>query len=79
MGNGKTLAKSESVWGALVHDAKARQCFFNADENKDLAKSILAAKRDFDQMDDLLNRDSVLFKNARWKVCNLHCLKLAIG
>ncbi|XVF85504.1 hypothetical protein PTKIN_Ptkin17bG0122900 [Pterospermum kingtungense] len=68
LGNGRTLAKSESVWEALVHDAKARHCFFNADENKELAEAIVAAKKDLDQMDDLLNRDSVLFKNARWKV-----------
>ena len=76
LGNGRTLAKRESVWEALVHDAKARHCFFNADEDKELAKAILDAKKDFDQLDDLLNRDSVLFKNARWKVCNLHWLNL---
>ena len=78
LGDGRTLAKSESVWEALVHDAKARHCFFNADEDKELAKAILDAKKDLDQLDDLLNWDSVLFKNARWKVCNLHWLKLAI-
>ncbi|XP_022776511.1 uncharacterized protein LOC111318116 isoform X2 [Durio zibethinus] len=68
LGDGRTLAKLESVWQALVHDAKARHCFFNADEDKELAKAILDAKKDFGQLDDLLNRDSVLFKNARWKV-----------
>ncbi|XWS34413.1 hypothetical protein CRYUN_Cryun21dG0036400 [Craigia yunnanensis] len=68
LGNGITLAKRESVWEALVHDAKARHCFFNADEDKELAEAILDAKKYFDQLDDLLNRDSVLFKNARWKV-----------
>ncbi|XP_022776512.1 uncharacterized protein LOC111318117 [Durio zibethinus] len=68
LGNGSTLAKRKSVWQALVHDAKARHCFFNADEDKELAKAILDAKKEFCQLDDLLNRDSVLFKNARWKV-----------
>ncbi|XVF85502.1 hypothetical protein PTKIN_Ptkin17bG0122800 [Pterospermum kingtungense] len=68
VGNGITLAKSGSVWEALVHDAKTRQCFFNADKNKELAEAILDAMKEFDQLDDLLNRDSVLFKNARWKV-----------
>lgn len=71
LGNERTLTKRESVWEALVHDAKARRCFFNADEDKGLAKAILDAKKKFDQLDDLLNGDSVLFNNTRWKVCNL--------
>ncbi|GMJ04494.1 hypothetical protein HRI_004118600 [Hibiscus trionum] len=68
LGDGRTLAKHESVWQGLVHDAKMRHCFFDADENKGLAKAIFDAKKEFDQLDDLLNHDSVLFKNARWKV-----------
>ncbi|PRQ41353.1 putative hydrolase [Rosa chinensis] len=68
LGNERTLCDSESVWEALVLDAKNRQCFFNADEDKDLAKAILEVKKQFDQLDDLLNADSVLFRSARWKV-----------
>ncbi|XVF85499.1 hypothetical protein PTKIN_Ptkin17bG0122500 [Pterospermum kingtungense] len=68
LGDGRTLSKSGSVWEELVHDAKARHCFFNADENKELAVAILDVMKEFDQLDDLLNQDSVLFKNARWKV-----------
>ncbi|XVE85519.1 hypothetical protein DITRI_Ditri17bG0097200 [Diplodiscus trichospermus] len=68
VGNGRTLAKHESVWQAVVYDAKERHCFFDADNDKELAKVILDAKKDFDQLDDLLNGDSILFKNSRWKV-----------
>ncbi|KAK8583040.1 hypothetical protein V6N13_069804 [Hibiscus sabdariffa] len=68
LGDGRTLAKHESVWQDLVSDAKMRHCFFDADEDKGLAKAIFDAKKEFDQLDDLLNHDSVLFKNARWKV-----------
>ena len=68
LGNERTLSDSESVWKALVLDAKSRQCFFNADEDKDLAKAILEVKKEFDQFDDLLNADSILFRSARWKV-----------
>ena len=68
LGNERTLSDSESVWKALVLDAKCRQCFFNADEDKDLAKAILEVKKEFDQFDDLLNADSILFRIARWKV-----------
>lgn len=70
LGNERTLANSESVWEALIRDAKNRQCFFNADEDKDLAKAILEVKKEFEQLDDLLNGDSVLFRSARWKVCS---------
>ncbi|KAK9932130.1 hypothetical protein M0R45_019379 [Rubus argutus] len=68
LGNERTLCNSESIWKALVLDAKSRQCFFNADQDKDLAKAIVDVKKELDQLDDLLNADSVLFKNARWKV-----------
>ncbi|CAL5430276.1 unnamed protein product [Camellia sinensis] len=68
LGNEKTLASSESVWEAIVHDARDRQCFFDADLDKDLAKAIIDVKKELDQMDDLFNKDSILFKSARWKV-----------
>ncbi|GMJ04502.1 hypothetical protein HRI_004119400 [Hibiscus trionum] len=68
LGDERTLAKHVSVWKGLVHDAKTRHCFFDAEEDKGLAKVIFDAKKEFDQLDDLLNHDSVLFKNARWKV-----------
>jgi hypothetical protein len=68
LGNEKTLCNSESVWKALVLDAKNRQCFFNADEDKDLNKAILDVKKELEQFDDLLKGDSILFKTARWKV-----------
>lgn len=68
LGDGRTLASSQSIWEDLVLDAKRRQCFFDADEDKDLAKAILEVKKEFDQFDDLLNGDSILFKNSTWKV-----------
>ncbi|WJX52816.1 hypothetical protein P8452_38886 [Trifolium repens] len=68
LGNERTLVSQENVWKTLVLDAKKRQCFFNADEDRDLAKSIWDAKKELDQLDDLLNADSVIFRNSRWKV-----------
>ncbi|XP_035540340.1 uncharacterized protein LOC108992280 isoform X2 [Juglans regia] len=59
---------SDSIWEDLVLDAKKRQCFFNADEDEDLRKALLDVKREFEQFDDLLNGDSILFRSARWKV-----------
>ncbi|XP_045829129.1 uncharacterized protein LOC123920847 [Trifolium pratense] len=68
LGNEKTLVSLDNVWKDLVLDAKKRQCFFDADEDKDLAKSILDTKKELNQLDDLLNADSVIFKNSMWKV-----------
>ena len=68
LGNERTLVNSGSIWETLVLDAKNRQCFFYADEDKDLAKAILDVKKEFEQFDDLLNPNSILFKSARWKV-----------
>ncbi|KAI3844636.1 hypothetical protein MKX03_026738 [Papaver bracteatum] len=68
MGNDKTLSNSGSCWEMLVRDAKDRNCFFNANEDKELAKVLLEAKKELGQFDDLLNGDSILFKSARWKL-----------
>lgn len=74
LGNGRTLLNSDSVWATLVNNAKERNCFFQADEDKDLGKAILQAKKKLDQLNDLLKADSILFKSARWKVM---CLALS--
>nr|XP_023876777.1 uncharacterized protein LOC111989221 [Quercus suber] len=68
LGNDITLVNSGSVWKNLVSNAKNRRCFFYADQDKDLAKAILDVKKEFEQFDDLLNHDSILFRSARWKV-----------
>ncbi|GMI87577.1 hypothetical protein like AT1G65810 [Hibiscus trionum] len=68
VGDRRTLSERESVWQGLIRYATALNCFFNADENKELAKAILDAKKDFGPPDDLLNQDSVILKNAVRKV-----------
>ena len=70
LGNERTLTRNKSVWKALVLDAKARKCFFNADDDKDLGKAILKVKKELDELDELLNPGSVLFRSQRWKVLN---------
>ncbi|XP_011025216.1 PREDICTED: uncharacterized protein LOC105126145 [Populus euphratica] len=79
LGNERTLSNSESIWEKLVHDAKERNCFFNADEDKDLAKAILEVKKEFDQLDDLIKGDSALFRSARWKVLFSEYFKKSFG
>ncbi|KAM4119943.1 hypothetical protein ACJW30_03G097500 [Castanea mollissima] len=68
LGNDKTLVNSGSVWKTLVLDAKDRQCFFYANQDKDLAKAILDVKKKFEQFDDLAKLASELFRSAKWKV-----------
>jgi senataxin len=70
VGNGETLLKSGTVWKKLVLDAKERGCFY---EDKSLAGAITAALVEFEQLDILLRNDSILFREARWKVgaCNV--------
>ena len=62
---------SETVWKDIVCDAKDRHCLSNADEDCDLANAIVKVKAELDQLDDLLDKDSSLFDNARWKVCSI--------
>ncbi|XP_030958959.1 uncharacterized protein LOC115980900 [Quercus lobata] len=68
LGNETTLLNSQSVWKSIVCDAKDRQCFYNADEDENLAKFMLEVKKELNEYDDLLNFDSVPFESARWKV-----------
>ncbi|KAF6174661.1 hypothetical protein GIB67_006313 [Kingdonia uniflora] len=67
LGNEQTLINSGSVWKKLVIDTKDRGCFFNANDDKGLSKTIINSVIELDQLDDLLNGD-LLFKGARWKV-----------
>ncbi|WCJ17629.1 P-loop containing nucleoside triphosphate hydrolases superfamily protein [Euphorbia peplus] len=68
LGNERILVDSESIWTNIVNDARERSLFFNVDLDQELAKSILEVKKEFDQLDDLLNGESVLFRDCRWKV-----------
>ncbi|PQM40344.1 uncharacterized protein Pyn_09227 [Prunus yedoensis var. nudiflora] len=68
LGNGSTLVNSDSIWKKLVLDAERRECFHNADEDNNLALAIAAALLELGQLHSLLNIDSCLFKNARWKL-----------
>ncbi|MCL7034766.1 hypothetical protein MKW94_002820, partial [Papaver nudicaule] len=68
LGNDKKLCKIGSFWENSIHDAKQRQCFFNADENDELLKAMIKANKELDQLDNLLGEDSMLFKSALWKV-----------
>ncbi|KAK3222794.1 hypothetical protein Dsin_009819 [Dipteronia sinensis] len=56
LGNERTLTRSNSVWGTLVRDAKYRRCFFNADEDEDLARAMFARRRNVDEDKDLATR-----------------------
>lgn len=51
-------------------DAKDRGCFYNANEDKNLEKAIKGALLELGQIDTLFNMDSLLFKEAKWKVCD---------
>ncbi|KAL8477758.1 hypothetical protein ACS0TY_029892 [Phlomoides rotata] len=54
LGNERTLTQSDFVWEALISDAKNRHCFFNADEDCDIGKTKIDAKKEFHQLEDLL-------------------------
>ena len=62
------MSKSGTVWTNIVDDAKRRNCIFNATNDATMYKLILQVKQDLDELEDLLNADSVFFRNTRWKV-----------
>ncbi|KAJ0765120.1 putative TPR and ankyrin repeat-containing protein [Helianthus annuus] len=68
LGNERTLTNSEYVWNDIVCDARNRHCLFDADADECLKMTIIAAKKELDQLDDLVKGNSVLFKHTKWKV-----------
>ncbi|KAF5198891.1 UvrD-like Helicase, ATP-binding domain, P-loop containing nucleoside triphosphate hydrolase, partial [Thalictrum thalictroides] len=68
VGSRTTLCKSRSIWQDLVHDAGKRGCIFHVGEDKDLAKVVLDVKHELDELNDLLDMESVLFHDKKWKV-----------
>ncbi|XP_062114592.1 uncharacterized protein LOC133825699 [Humulus lupulus] len=69
LGDERTLSRgTNSFWKLIIRDAKGRKCFFNVEQHKDLGKFVGEVKKELDQLDELLNPDSILFMNAKWKV-----------
>ncbi|MFS7911495.1 putative P-loop containing nucleoside triphosphate hydrolase, DNA2/NAM7 helicase, helicase [Helianthus anomalus] len=68
VGNKETMIKSGSIWNTLVYDAENRGCVFDAHEDKNLAQVMIHAMIEFANFGSLLKTDSILFKEARWKV-----------
>ncbi|KAI3891248.1 hypothetical protein MKW98_007553 [Papaver atlanticum] len=79
LGNDKKLSKIGSFWEDLIRDAKHRQCFYNADEDAELAQAMIKAYKELDQLDNLLNEDSMLFKSASWKVLFSNSFRKSFG
>jgi len=74
LGNESALAKNENVWKSLVLDSKNRGFFFHADKDTEMAKAIFDSMKELDQSLDLLDTNSVIFRNTMWKVCACLCL-----
>ncbi|KAG5534411.1 hypothetical protein RHGRI_022511 [Rhododendron griersonianum] len=70
VGNGATLITSGSVWKELVVDAKARGCFYDANDDKDLAQAVAGALVELNELDPLRITDSQRYPNTRWKQQN---------
>ncbi|KAF7010859.1 hypothetical protein CFC21_025225 [Triticum aestivum] len=67
-GNAHTLYKSGTEWTDLVADAEIRKCVFSVTNDAIICRLVLQVKQELDELDDLLNADSVVFSNTRWKV-----------
>ncbi|KAI8540977.1 hypothetical protein RHMOL_Rhmol08G0027200 [Rhododendron molle] len=70
VGNGATLITSGSVWKELVVDAKARGCFYDANDDKNLAQAVAGALVELNELDVLRITDSQRYPNTRWKQQN---------
>ncbi|XP_028549852.1 uncharacterized protein LOC110105871 isoform X2 [Dendrobium catenatum] len=65
LGNEATLSSDESIWLKIINDAKKRRCFHSANDDKDLSKAIFEACIKFDELDNLLNMDSLQISKTK--------------
>nr|GEW37032.1 UvrD-like helicase, ATP-binding domain, P-loop containing nucleoside triphosphate hydrolase [Tanacetum cinerariifolium] len=79
LGNERTLTNSESVWSELVYDARNRSCLFDAADDECLRSAIIATKKELEELDDLVNGNSILFTHAKWKVLFSDDFKRSFG
>ncbi|CAH8307530.1 unnamed protein product [Eruca vesicaria subsp. sativa] len=68
LGNEWTLTNNKSVWRQLVDDAKARDCFHEAEDDESLAQCIERSATALDDLDEFRNNRFISFKNSIWKV-----------
>ncbi|XP_073025717.1 uncharacterized protein [Primulina eburnea] len=62
LGDERTLCQAQSVWKALIVDAKRRHCFYTWKDDRDIDKTVRTATKELEELDDMI------FKNTRWKV-----------
>ncbi|KAH0463295.1 hypothetical protein IEQ34_007877 [Dendrobium chrysotoxum] len=65
LGNEETLSRNENIWSELICDAKKRSCFHNADKDSDLSETIFKACIESDELDNLLNMDSLQISKTK--------------
>ena len=53
------------MWQKIVADAKERGCFFNANDDQDLSGAIIKAVIELDEVESLLNMDSLRIGGSR--------------
>ncbi|KAL0731257.1 hypothetical protein Bca4012_027351 [Brassica carinata] len=68
LGNESTLTNNRSVWSQLVDNARARDCFHDADDDESLAQCIKRSATALDDLDKLQNNKLLSFENSIWKV-----------
>ncbi|CAH8339053.1 unnamed protein product [Eruca vesicaria subsp. sativa] len=68
LGNEATLTNNKSVWRQLVNDAKARDCFHDAEEDVSLAQCIERSTTAVNDLVKLQNKKLISFENSIWKV-----------
>ncbi|KAF8048805.1 hypothetical protein N665_2397s0001 [Sinapis alba] len=68
LGNEATLTNDKSVWRQLVDDAKARDCFHDAEDDESLAQCIERSTTALDDLDKLQNKKLISFESSIWKV-----------
>uniref|UniRef100_A0A0D9W8K8 UvrD-like helicase ATP-binding domain-containing protein n=1 Tax=Leersia perrieri TaxID=77586 RepID=A0A0D9W8K8_9ORYZ len=73
LGNATTLSSSGSIWADLVREAKDRQCFFNANGDKDISRVLAKHTNEINKVKD--RKNPLKARNSRVQVPSRNGLK----
>ncbi|XP_074263309.1 uncharacterized protein LOC141586084 isoform X2 [Silene latifolia] len=68
LGNANTLSKHNTLWETVIANANELNCFVNANKDEEMAQIITNVKSQLDELEDLLDVRSLIFKDAQLKV-----------
>ena len=74
LGNAPTLYCSGTIWSTLVCDAKNRDCFFNANDDKSIMNAMITHCNGFGKINDQIDNMNTLHISKAEEMVSINTL-----